>query len=118
MDDAHFACPDWFGGWLMVKSRENAPDALLAALKAGHFYATQGPRLEAIRWGAASVEVECSPASSVMVLGRGSRAAQSVAPLQTRVTLPLDRVRPGGFARVVIRDAAGRRAWSNPMHFD
>jgi hypothetical protein len=117
VDDAHFHCPDWFGGWVMVKATENEPDTLLAALKAGHFYATQGPRIEGIAWGAESVEVQCSPAASVMVLGRGSRAAQSVAPLQTRVSLPLGKLREGGFARIVVADAQGRRAWSNPHFF-
>ncbi len=114
VDDAHFHCPDWFGGWVMVKAAANEPDALLAALKAGRFYATQGPRIEGILWGEDSVEVHCSPATSVMVLGRGSRAAQSVAPAQTRATLPLTRLRGSGFARVVVADAEGRRAWSNP----
>ena len=118
VDDAHFACTDWFGGWLMVKAPDNEPDALLQALKAGHFYATQGPRIENILWGEDSVEVHCSPAASVMVLGRGSRAVPSVAPLQSRVTLPLGRVREGGFARIVVVDAMGRRAWSNPIFFD
>ena len=117
VDDAHFHCPDWFGGWVMVKARENEPEALLAALMAGHFYATQGPTIEGIAWGEDSVEVQCSPSASVMVLGRGSRAAQAVAPLQTRVSLPLTRLREGGFARVVVADAQGRRAWSNPHFF-
>ena len=117
VDDAHFHCPDWFGGWVMVKATANEPEALLEALKAGHFYATQGPRIEGILWGDNSVEVHCSPAASVMVLGRGSRAAQSMAPLQTRATLPLAKLREGGFARIVIGDAAGRRAWSNPHFF-
>ncbi len=117
VDDAHFHCTDWFGGWVMVKATANEPEALLVALKAGHFYATQGPVIEGIAWGEDSVEVQCSPAASVMVLGRGSRAAQSVAPLQSRVTLPLARLREGGFARVVVADAAGRRAWSNPYFF-
>jgi hypothetical protein len=117
VDDAHFACEDWFGGWVMVKATENEPEALLAALKAGHFYASQGPRIEGILWGEDSVEVHCSPASSIMVLGRGSSAAQSVAPLQSRAVLPLGKLRDGGFARVVVADAAGKRAWSNPHFF-
>jgi hypothetical protein len=53
-----------------------------------------------------------------MVLGRGSSAAQSVAPLQTRAVLPLSKLRDGGFARVVVADAAGKRAWSNPHFFE
>ncbi|MCU0889569.1 MAG: CehA/McbA family metallohydrolase, partial [Rubritepida sp.] len=101
VDDAHFACMDAFGGWVMVKAEANEPEALLAALKAGRCYATQGPLIHDIAWGAEQVEVTCTPAASVMVLGRGSRAAQSVAPGQTRVRLPLAALRAGGFARVV-----------------
>jgi predicted metal-dependent phosphoesterase TrpH len=115
VDDAHFACMDAFGGWVMVKAEANEPEALLAALKAGRYYATQGPLIHDITWGAEEVEVTCTAAASVMVLGRGSRAAQSVAPGQTRVRLPYAAHRPGGFARVVVADAAGRRAWSNPV---
>ena len=44
-DDAHFSEPDHFGGWVMVKARANEPEALLDALKAGHFYSSQGPDL-------------------------------------------------------------------------
>lgn len=117
VDDAHFACADAFGGWVMVKAAANEPEALLAALKAGHFYATQGPLIHDIAWDEDSVEITCSPAASIMVLGRGSRAAQSVAPLQTRARLATAALREGGFARVVVADAQGRRAWSNPVHF-
>jgi hypothetical protein len=117
VDDAHFVCPDAFGGWVMVKARANEPDALLAALKAGQFYATQGPAIHDITWEENSVEITCSPAASIMVLGRGSRAAQSVAPFQTRARLSIAALRAGGFARVVVADAQGRRAWSNPIHF-
>jgi predicted metal-dependent phosphoesterase TrpH len=118
VDDAHFACEDAFGGWVMAKAEANEPDALLEALKAGRYYATQGPLIHDIAWGEEEVEIACSPAASVMVLGRGSRAAQSVAPGQTRARLKLAALRPGGFARVVVADEAGRRAWSNPVHFD
>ena len=77
----------------------------------------EGPRIEGILWGEDCVEVQCSPASSIMVLGRGSSAAQAVAPLQTRAVLPLEKLRDGGFARIVVVDAAGKRAWSNPYFF-
>jgi hypothetical protein len=118
VDDAHFACMDAFGGWVMVKAEANEPEPLLEALKAGRYYATQGPLIHDIAWGEEAVEVTCTPASSVMVLGRGSRAAQSVAPGQTRVRLSYAHLRAGGFARIVVMDAAGRRAWSNPVYFE
>lgn len=117
-DDAHFHSRDWFGGWLMVKAEANEPEALLAALKAGHFYASQGPAIEAILWGEDSVEIQCAPAAMVAVLGRGSRAAPAIAPGQTRVVLPLTpKLREGGFGRIVVVDEAGRKAWSNPYWF-
>lgn len=74
----------------------------------------KGPRIEGVLWGEDSVEVHCSPATSIMVLGRGSSAAQSVAPMQTRAPLPLAKLRDGGFARIVVADASGKRAWSSP----
>ena len=118
VDDAHFACMDAFGGWMMVKAEANEPGALLEALKAGRYYATQGPLIHHIAWDADEVEVTCTAAASVMVLGRGSRAAQSVAAGQTRVRLPYAALKPGGFARIVVADSAGRRAWSNPVFFE
>lgn len=117
-DDAHFHSDDAFGGWLMVKAGANEPAALLAALKAGHFYSTQGPTIEAIHWGEDSVEVHCSPASTVAVLGRGSRSMPAIAPGQTRAVLPLaPRMLEGGFGRIVVVDEAGKKAWSNPYWF-
>lgn len=118
VDDAHFACMDAFGGWLMVKAEANDPEALLDALKAGRYYATQGPLIHDITWDTEEVEVTCTPAASVMVLGRGSRAAQAMAPGQTRVRLPYVALKAGGFARIVVADATGRRAWSNPVYFE
>jgi hypothetical protein len=88
---------------------------LLAALKAGQYYSSQGPQLHSVVYEEEAVSIECSPAAAVMVLGRGSRATQLLMPGQTRVRLPLERVRSGGFARVVVVNANGRRAWTNPV---
>ncbi|MHA6692917.1 PHP domain-containing protein [Devosia sp. A449] len=116
-DDAHFESPDWFGGFVMVKASARAPEALLEALKAGHYYASQGPQIHDITYTDTTVEIHCSAAAAVMVLGKGSRSAQRVEPNLTRVSLPIDRVRAGGYARIVVVDAQGRKAWSNPAWF-
>jgi histidinol phosphatase-like PHP family hydrolase len=115
VDDAHFHCADCFGGFVIVKSAVNEPEALLSSLKAGAYYSSQGPRIENVSYGSDDVEIACSPASAVIVLGRGSKAVQHVAQGTTRVTLPLAPLRSGGFARVVVVDAQGRRAWTNPV---
>lgn len=114
-DDAHFTEPDHFGGWVMVKAPENTPDALLAALKAGHFYSTQGPELRGITLGETSVTVESSAAVSVILQARGSAAIAVHGQSMTRTEVPLGRCGPSPWLRVTVIDAAGRRAWSNPI---
>jgi hypothetical protein len=117
-DDAHFKRNDWFGGWVMVKSETLEPEALVDALKAGRFYSSQGPEIHALQVSSTEVIVECSPASSIIALGRGSAGAFSTAPGQRSARLPLDKFRKGGWLRVVVVDEAGRRAWSNPVWLD
>ncbi|MBL3569334.1 phosphotransferase [Rhodovulum sulfidophilum] len=114
-DDAHFTEPDHFGGWVMVKAEENAPEPLLAALKAGRFYATQGPELRGVALDGAAVEVACSAVSTVIVQGRGSAAVACHGAAMTRARVPLGRCAGSPWLRVTAIDAAGRRAWSNPI---
>lgn len=116
-DDAHFSEPDHFGGWVMVKAEENSPEALLAALKAGRFYASQGPEIRGIEVTPDTVEVECSAAASVIVQGHGSAALACHGRSLTRASLRLDRFASSAWIRVTVVDAAGRRAWSNPYFF-
>ena len=115
-DDAHFHEPDHFGGWVMVKATENQPDALLAALRAGHFYASQGPELHGVSFTDKSIEVTCSPVSTVIVQGAGTATQNQHGDGLTHVTIPLNRVASSPFLRVTVVDANGKRAWSNP-HF-
>jgi hypothetical protein len=117
-DDAHFAGPDHFGGWVMVRAEENEPEALLTALKAGHMYSSTGPQIHAIHWEEAAVEVECSPAITVCVQGPGSAAAFAHGLSMTRARVPLGRLRAAPWMRVTVTDAAGRRAWANPVFRD
>jgi hypothetical protein len=114
-DDAHFTEPDHFGGWVMVKAQANEPQALLAALKAGDFYSTQGPELHDIRLTGDAVEVDCSPCDTVILQGAGTAALAVHGQDMTTARLPLGRCATSPFLRVTARDAAGRRAWSNPI---
>jgi hypothetical protein len=52
--DAHLraGAPDAFGGWLEVRSEALEAGAFLAALKAGHYYSSQGPEIHAVEVGA------------------------------------------------------------------
>ena len=114
-DDAHFSEPDHFGGWVMVKSEANEPEALLAALKAGHFYSTQGPELRDVRIEDDHIVVECSAVASVIAIGWGTGAKAVHGHSLTRAKVPLERLNNTPWLRVAIIDAAGKRAWSNPI---
>lgn len=114
-DDAHFTEPDHFGGWVMVKAQENTPEALLAALKAGAFYSTQGPELRDVYLDGDQVVVESSAVVSVVALGHGTGAKAVHGHSLTRAAVPLQRLNNSPWVRVAVIDAAGRRAWSNPI---
>ena len=114
-DDAHFYEPDHFGGWVMVKSPANSPDALLAALKSGDFYSSQGPELRDIRLFDDRIEVDHSAVAAMFVQGQGTAARAVHGHSMTTSTLDLRRFGSSPWLRVTLMDAAGRKAWSNPI---
>jgi hypothetical protein len=120
-DDTHAKDerPDMFAGWVMVKAEQLDPDSLLAALKAGHFYSSQGPLIHDICLSddRSTVTVENSPVSSVQVSGRAQRTRDQHGRAITCCTLDLDRVKDDHF-RATVADEFGRRAWSNPIWLD
>lgn len=117
-DDAHFEVDDAFGAWVMVKAEAREPEALLQALKLGHYYSTQGPQIHDIRQEDDDLVVECSAADAVFLQGRGSRAVQVLGTDLTRVRLPASKLGKTSFWRVTVVDAQGKRAWSNPLWRD
>lgn len=116
-DDAHLreGAPDAFGGWVEVRSEALEPEAILTALKAGHYYSSQGPEIHAVEVGARSVVVRCSPARGVFVGGRGYARARALGEGITECELPLDLFVDSAHLRVTVVDAGGRRAWTNPV---
>lgn len=114
-DDAHFTEPDHFGGWVMVRSVANEPEALLAALRAGAFYSSQGPEIRGVAVSGDRVRVASSAVASVIVQGQGSAARAVHGASMTEAEVPLDRLAGSPWLRVTVVDRAGRRAWSNPV---
>jgi histidinol phosphatase-like PHP family hydrolase len=113
-DDAHFRFEDGFGGWMMVKAEANEPSALLAAMKAGLFYSSQGPVIHGFSVSSGEAVVECSPVRNVAIVGRGTRVAHQVGSDISKATLSTKQF-AGDWFRLVVTDAAGKSAWSNPV---
>ena len=92
---------------------------MLDALKAGYFYSSTGPELRDVRVEGGRIKVECSPARAIVVTGRGARGVRLNVPSGAEsADLPLDKFEGTGYCRVTVVDAAGRRAWTNPIWLD
>jgi len=116
-DDAHFKSPDSLGGWVMVKAEANDPELLLAALKAGNYYSSQGPEIASAVIEDGHLVVTTSPARSIVLAGHGARSAAEHGTDLTTARLPLDRF-TGSWCRLVVTDAGGKRAWAQPFRVE
>jgi hypothetical protein len=118
-DDAHFrhSYDDVIRGWVQVKAEALEQDAIVDALKNGHFYSSTGPMIHDIRLAAGDkIVVRCSPASAVFVTGRGPLARHLHGTGLREAELNLKDF-DSPYCRVTVRDANGGRAWSNPIWF-
>lgn len=115
-DDTHFYNGDEFGGWICLAAEENSQMAVIAALKKGDFYATQGPEFHEIRFDGETVTVETSPVRHVWFPSELPWSARRVVSGE-KLTRAEYKIEPTNrrFVRVVAEDENGRRAWSNPI---
>lgn len=136
-DDSHYGATDLHDAWTMVRATERTREAVVAALRAGHVYASNGPEILDLERDGDAVEVSVTPARDVWLhsgwedgigLSAGDRArteqgrilARDDDGLLTRVrfepgTDEWPAKRSNRWWRVVTEDATGRRAWSNTI---
>lgn len=119
-DDAHFdpARYDALRAWVMVKAETLSPESILSSLKAGHYYSSNGAFIHDIQVRAGrKLHVRCSPADRIFVTGRGANFMAAHAINLTETEFDLSGF-TSPFCRVTVRDAQGRKAWSNPIWFE
>ena len=109
---------------------EKTQEAVLEALRTGAFYGSTGPTIHGVEVTDDEVIVHCSPAAAVTLYSGRSRGSRANAGrlgypnganvvertddgLITSVRLERPWRRPYG--RIEVRDAAGGRAWTNPL---
>ncbi|MBM3519400.1 MAG: phosphotransferase [Alphaproteobacteria bacterium] len=124
-DDAHFKTPDHFGGWVHVKADRLDPDVLLAALKAGRYYPSQGPQILDLRIEGKELAIATTPVDTITVVCGNSRTCVRSGRAITEAEFDLKSMEEGWLLRrtspwfrVVAIDQAGKRAWSNPFWWD
>jgi len=114
-DDCHRYDGEEGVSYTLVNARENTPEALLDALRAGRFYASQGPNFRQITLDGREAAVECSPCEHVVFYSNlqwGSERCVNGRDL-TSARYRLDEEER--FLRVELIDRFGRRAWSSPV---
>lgn len=113
-DDAHHYDEDAVKSYLMVHAREKTHAAVMEALWAGQFYATQGPRVELTIIDQVA-HVTCSPASRVVFYSDSVWNAERVTQ-GNGITQASCRLTPREtFVRAEITDKCGRTAYTSPI---
>lgn len=116
-DDTHRYRSELAGSWVMVKAADRSPEAILAALKAGTYYSSQGPEIYHVEIDGDFLNVETSPISHAWLVGHAARSTSLHGDDMTHLRLPLAKF-AGGWARLVLADVDGNRAWTNPLWRD
>jgi hypothetical protein len=118
VDDAHIRRehPGWNGAWTMVNAPECTPEALMAALREGSFYSTQGPEFVSIEYAQGKVTIHTSPVQFVRLVGpadKGMRVGSFDG--ETRQVAAFNILPSWPYAYIEIEDVHGRRAWTNAL---
>ena len=116
-DDSHTYAGEQFGGFTMVQAAEPTQPALLAALDAGRFYASQGPLFEQISLERGVLRVACSPVRRIIFYSNLAWAFNRCIEGDALTAARYDTTLQAGetFLRVQLLDAQGRSAWSSPI---
>jgi hypothetical protein len=105
--------------WVQVRADTLTPEAIVASLRRGDFYASTGIELAEYEANARGIRLRMAPPPlpsddrryTTRFIGRGGRVLAEVGGVEARYTFTGDE----GYVRAVVWDSNGRRAWMQPM---
>ncbi len=112
-DDTHYFEDDLCRAAIMVEATDMETYSLVRAIKAGRFYATQGPEVHLLQTTPDKVKVICSPCSKIVFFSNSAWAQGRVIKGEGLVEAEYTRYGNDDHVRVEVTDAEGRKAWSN-----
>lgn len=112
-DDAHWYDGDQCGSYTMVNAKSNTKEDILAALRQGNFYASQGPVIHRVSYDDRYVEIECSSCASISFMSSSPWAGDRNLLNSTGGRYEIK----GGdrFIWIRLTDSEGRQAWTSPF---
>ena len=114
-DDVHYYDGDQMRGMIMLEADAVEALGFGGAVKAGKFYATQGPEVHLARISQEQVKVTCTPASKIAFLSNVPWAAGRMHRGKdlTEAVFTLNPEKYERFIRAEVTDEKGLCAWSN-----
>ena len=114
-DDSHRYMGEQCVSYVMVQAEALTASGVLSALRAGRFYASQGPEFHDITVEDGVVTVETSPVSRVTFCSN-LNWVEDRCRCGRGLTRESYRVRPNErFVRIQLTDETGKKAWSSPI---
>lgn len=124
-DDNHNSKPlnspacDSFGGFTVIKAEKLEYNSVFAALKAGNFYASEAPLINALWYEDGIVHVECSDAASISYICNTRHNRIKHAEAGAAVSSADFEVGPDDkFFRITVTDKNGKHACSHAYFLD
>lgn len=100
-----------FGGWVAVRCEQRTPAAIVAALKAGAFYASSGVTIREVGARGGSVHVELDEPCRIRFVAAGGAVVQECVDAVADYAVRGDE----RYLRVECATEDGRHAWSQPF---
>jgi hypothetical protein len=107
--------PDSAISWINVKT-EPDPASILASIKAGMFYASNGPEIKDIIIEEGTIVAKTSPTNSIGFISAPSRGTKYWAGEKLLTEAAYTPRKNETYLRVEATDKNGRIAWSNPIY--
>ena len=111
-DDTHFYNEEETTSYILVKSNSDDSRDIVKAIKAGDYFATQGPELFVSREGR-KIKVKCTPVNKVAFFSDAGYSKDRVVYGDGITEAEYDTLDRERFVRVEVYDKEGKTAWSH-----
>jgi hypothetical protein len=116
VDDAHSRRgSDVAACWTWLRAASPTAENVAEAIRTGACYASQGPKIHHFGVRGGALVVRSSPVEKIQFIGGPTSGLTRQAPSGRSIVRFSAEMPTWPYARVVVTDASGRKAWTNPL---